>query len=108
MFHITYFGKKIRKLRKEKNMKLADVAEQLHISPSYLGEIERGTTSPSIEIVVLIANYWGISLEDFCHLQTSPDIEQTFYLGFTELEYQLFYNILVQYLFLKQEGEHHF
>lgn len=108
MFHITHFGKKIRKLRKEKNMKLLDVAKQLYISPSYLGEIERGTASPSIEIVVLIANYWGISLEDFSYLQISPDIEQTFYLGFTELEYQFFYNILTHYLSLKQEGENHF
>ena len=65
MFHITYFGKKIRKLRKEKNMKLSDVAEQLNIHESYLGKIERGMVIPSVEIAVDLANFFHISFQQY-------------------------------------------
>ena len=39
---MTPFGEKMRELRKGKGMNQAEMAEALHVSPSYLSQLERG------------------------------------------------------------------
>ena len=42
-------GLRIRKQRKEKGLTLEQLAEQVELSPSYMGHIERGTRVASVE-----------------------------------------------------------
>lgn len=65
IFNYTEFGKTIRKLRKNTGFKLIDIAEELNIHESYLGQIERGTAVPSVEIAVDLANYFHISFQQY-------------------------------------------
>lgn len=41
-------GEKIRKIRSEKNMSLRDIAERTGLTPSFLSQVERDLTEPSI------------------------------------------------------------
>lgn len=53
-------GDKIRLLRKERKMSLADLAHEVGISTSYLSEIERGTVYPSLFILKQLARGVGV------------------------------------------------
>lgn len=49
-------GRRIRRKRQEKGLTQVELAKKLNLSPSYYGHIERGTRTPSLETLVLIAN----------------------------------------------------
>ncbi len=60
---IYMFGKRIRKLRLEQNLKQKDLAEKLKISTSSIGMYERELRQPDAEILKKIANYFGVSID---------------------------------------------
>ena len=96
MFNLKDFGNTIRQLRKKRHIRILDVATELNISESYLGEIERGTATPSIEVTILIANYWKIPLENTIHTN--------YISGFTDSDYKLLYEILLNHISSKNGG----
>ena len=49
-------GRRIRRKRQEKGLTQVQLAKKVNLSPSYYGHIERGTRTPSLETLVLIAN----------------------------------------------------
>jgi transcriptional regulator with XRE-family HTH domain len=53
-------GDKIRLLRKEKGLSLAELAQEAGISTSYLSEIERGAVHPSLFILKQLARAIGV------------------------------------------------
>lgn len=48
-------GEKIRLLRTEKGYSLRELGKRVNLSFSYLGDIERGRTNPSIETLKSLA-----------------------------------------------------
>lgn len=57
-------GKNIAKIRKNKKIKQADLAENAGLNSSYLGKIERGLVNPSLEKVYRIIKALGVSSGD--------------------------------------------
>lgn len=55
---------KLKILRKEKKLKVQDVAKMLGISRSMVYEIERGTRRPGINTALKISKLFGLSLEE--------------------------------------------
>ncbi|MBR4540010.1 MAG: helix-turn-helix transcriptional regulator [Clostridia bacterium] len=49
-------GKRMKYKRQAKNMNQEDIAKKVQISPSYYGNIERGSRVPSVDTLVAIAN----------------------------------------------------
>ena len=49
-------GRRMKMKRRSMHLSQLDVAKAAQISPSYYGNIERGTRIPSIDTLVLIAN----------------------------------------------------
>ena len=49
-------GRRIRRKRQEKGFTQIEFAQRINLSPSYFGHIERGTRTPSLDTLVLIAN----------------------------------------------------
>lgn len=49
-------------MRESRNMKLREVAEKTGLSTSYLSDLERGRTLPSIETLEKLAAYYGMKL----------------------------------------------
>ncbi|QHT46276.1 XRE family transcriptional regulator [Halobacillus sp. ACCC02827] len=57
-----HVGKKLRNIRKEKEMSLNDLAEKTQVSKLTLGKIERGEANPSLTIIWKIANGLAIPI----------------------------------------------
>ncbi|MEW4231644.1 helix-turn-helix domain-containing protein [Priestia megaterium] len=56
-------GARIRELRKRKNMTLRELASELGIPFTTLGNYERGDRSPDFATVLEIAKYFGVSMD---------------------------------------------
>ena len=56
-------GEKIRKYRKQKNLRQETLAEIVDLSANYIGMIERGEKIPSLESFVKIANALEVSAD---------------------------------------------
>ena len=56
-------GKRMKYKRQGKNMNQEDIAKKVQISPSYYGNIERGSRVPSVDTLVAIANALGVGLD---------------------------------------------
>ncbi len=58
-------GKKIKALRKEQRMTLQQLGEQSGLTASYISQIERDQTSPSIASLKKIAEAFNVRIVDF-------------------------------------------
>jgi len=54
-----------KNLRKEKRLTLRDLAKEIHLSPSYLNQIENGTRLPSLRVVEKLASFYNLSPGEF-------------------------------------------
>ena len=59
-----FFGQKVRQARTSANLSQEDLAHQAGIDRGYMGHIERGTKSPTLEKVNRIAKALGICPSD--------------------------------------------
>lgn len=57
-------GKRLAKMRKEHNLKQADIAIKINESQQVVSNIERGITMPDIEQLKKIADVYNISLDE--------------------------------------------
>lgn len=62
-FCMETLGQKIKKLRKEKNLTQAEVAEALGVSRPFLTGIERGREYPGRETLMATAIFFNVSLD---------------------------------------------
>ncbi|MBQ8840898.1 MAG: helix-turn-helix transcriptional regulator [Clostridia bacterium] len=58
-------GKKLRQIRRSKDVTQEDLANKVHVAASYLCQIERETKSPSVNLLEEIAEVLGCSVTDF-------------------------------------------
>ncbi|MEN6621129.1 MAG: helix-turn-helix transcriptional regulator [Smithella sp.] len=63
MFDNHFFGQHVRQLRQSIGLSLQDVADFIGTQKSSLANIERGDKSPSINMMLNLANYFGVSLD---------------------------------------------
>ena len=54
----------ISKLRKERSMTQEQLAEKLHISISHLAKIEIGRNAPSIDLLLEMAEFFGVTVDE--------------------------------------------
>ena len=69
------FGLKIRQIRLEKNLSLADVAKLVGFSVSYLNEIEKGKKYPKSEKILALANAFNIDYDSLVSLKLVNELE---------------------------------
>ena len=55
-------GKRVKSLRKAKNLTQEELSERADIDPTYISDIERGKVKPSVESISKIANGLNINL----------------------------------------------
>jgi len=60
-------GKKVQRLRKEKDLSQEELAHQLGISRVYMGFIEQGRETPSLKLLMKISRKFGTKVEDLFH-----------------------------------------
>lgn len=56
-------GMRIKRLRVAKGLTQEKFAEALGISVEYVGKIERGKRSPSLDLVIAMANFFHVSTD---------------------------------------------
>jgi DNA-binding transcriptional regulator YiaG len=55
-------GERLKELRKESKLTLAELACNTHLSTSFLSEVERGLTNPSYYTLQTLAKYYCIDI----------------------------------------------
>ena len=55
----------LRNLRQKGKLTQKNLADILHISQTSISKYERGEAFPDLEIVVKMADFFGVSLDDF-------------------------------------------
>jgi transcriptional regulator with XRE-family HTH domain len=63
--NLLNLGEKIRNLRKEKAIKMVELAEMTGLSQSFLSQVENGVTNPSVSALQRIALALGVSTAYF-------------------------------------------
>ena len=58
------FGLRLRKYRKDKGLTIEKLAEQIGLSPNYLGDVERGKKLPSMGTFIHLVNVLDISADE--------------------------------------------
>ncbi len=56
-------GANIRRFRNAKGLRQEDLAEKAGLTPNYIGMIERGEKTPSLETFITIVNAIGVSAD---------------------------------------------
>nr|WP_286168704.1 helix-turn-helix domain-containing protein [Roseburia sp. 1XD42-34] len=70
-------GDRIKKLRKDKNMSISELAEKAGVAKSYLSSIERGIQkNPSIQFMEKISYVLGTSINELLREDRSMSAEQ--------------------------------
>lgn len=59
-------GKKINALRKNKRITQEELADILNVSPQSVSKWETGNSIPDVELLPIIARYFGITMDGIC------------------------------------------
>lgn len=72
MLNAKKIGKRIQELRKAKSLTQEEMAEKLDITVSMLSKVEVGARVPSIDMFVILAEFFGETL-DYVVLGRKPE-----------------------------------
>jgi transcriptional regulator with XRE-family HTH domain len=62
--HAVSFGAIIRRLREQRQWTLLTFSRKAGMNPTYLGFLERGDNSPTLDTVILLAQVLGAEASD--------------------------------------------
>ncbi len=63
MFNLTIFAERLKELRKETGLSQEKLGEKLEIAHSAIANWERATSSPNLEAVVKLADFFKVTLD---------------------------------------------
>lgn len=72
---MTQLGNKIRDLREKHGMSKMQLAEQLGVTLPAVYHLERGIRKPSFEVLVKLADTFGVSTDEFARMSTEKESE---------------------------------
>jgi transcriptional regulator with XRE-family HTH domain len=65
------FGQLLRATRKDRKLRLGELAEKVEIGIKHLGRIERGEKVPSFELIIALAKALNASPATFFHFENA-------------------------------------
>ncbi len=57
------FGERVKELREDKGISIRMLAKEINIAHSAIARWENGTKLPSVESVVIVADYFGVTTD---------------------------------------------
>ena len=75
MFDGEAMGRRIRRKRQEQGLTQAQFAKKIGVSTSFYGHIERGSRTPSIDTLVIIANALNVGLDALLRDDTPKPVD---------------------------------
>lgn len=76
MVNYRDFGQRIRTLRRQHKLTQEELAEQLGISASFMGHLERGSRIASLDTLVALCNTLKTSPQHLLEASLSDDIDE--------------------------------
>lgn len=70
------FGRNLERIRKDHHISQAKLGEMLGLTQQTISSYEKGTSSPNIEVLIRIANYFKISLDTLVGY-TPPTLDES-------------------------------
>lgn len=67
------YGQRLRTLRKRKNLTIEEMSEMIELPKSTLGNYERESKKPSLERLVLLANFYNTTIDYILGLTEDPE-----------------------------------
>ena len=64
IFEVIYLNNVLKRLRRQKRITQFELAEALNISQTSVSKYERGVTQPDLNVIVLMADYFGVSVDE--------------------------------------------
>lgn len=101
----------IRNLRKQKSYTILQLATDLNIDTTYLGQIERGEKIPSIDVAVNIINYFNITFTNYTNSENSKlggiekEIHDKLRLISSSDDYKFLYKSLLKFISFGRSDE---
>lgn len=69
------FGSNLERIRKEKKISQTTLGEELGLTQQMISSYEKGTSSPNVELLIKVADYFGVSIDSLVgHVVKTPDI----------------------------------
>ena len=62
--NLQILGEQIRYYRKLNNVTQKELAAKLGVAPRYIGHIEQGRRGPSLDMLVAVCQWFGVSMSD--------------------------------------------
>lgn len=72
MFDVKVFGSRLRALRKEKGLVMADIAKLLGTSIAQIGDLEKGNSGTSLTRLVQLAEFYQVSTDYLLGITDDP------------------------------------
>ena len=85
------FGRRLRALRKKKNLSQQQVADRIHVSKASINGYENNLATPSVDVLVQLALLYGVSTDYLTGLENRKMVNLD---GFTENQQKLVMGIL--------------
>ncbi|GGA49235.1 helix-turn-helix domain-containing protein [Paenibacillus physcomitrellae] len=74
----TKLGKRLREERLKLNLTQEKLAEKVEVSEAYIGQIERGERSLSLDTLIKLVNQFGVTVDFLLQDSVSSNNEQFF------------------------------
>ena len=72
MEHEVIFAKRVQHLRIERGLKQKDLGEEIGLSQKAISTIENGARTTTIEKLILLAKFFGVSTDYLLGLKDEP------------------------------------
>ena len=86
MIDMIKIGGRIREQRKKHNFTIAELSERANISSNFLGNIERGVDTPSVETLINIANALFVGVDTLVKDSLVVELTETASVDFENME----------------------
>jgi len=70
---VVRFGERLREVRLQRGMTQVELAEKAAVSVNYVGRLEKGTTTPGIDLVDRLAAALGATVAELLPAASPPD-----------------------------------
>jgi transcriptional regulator with XRE-family HTH domain len=70
---VVRFGQRLREVRLERSLTQAELAERAQVSVNYIGRLEKGSTTPGVDLVDRLAAALGTTVADLLPAAESGD-----------------------------------
>lgn len=98
---MLYFGKKLRKLRKDNNLTQKQLADKLEITKATVSAYETNAKYPSIEVLIKISNIFNVSSDYLLGLSEKTEFQNS---NLTDEQNIIIEEIIKQFIYLNNQN----